>query len=257
MKKNKEIKIIPKKIHLIWFGSVFSEEHKTNIFKNHANGYEIKVWGEEDFDWDVLCKIPYIKKARENKEWAFLSDYLRLKIIYENGGIYFDCDMELVKDISNLIVEKNLILAFENNTSLSMGFFAATKGNDFILELLKIYNSYELEENIMGNLIWNFIGKKIGLKLNGKFQEMDDIVIFDYRKISLYNESKKKKIMNNQWIIHKHTLTWIPKKYRHITKMVIIVSQKIPIINKMFPIVTYRYNKKIRKNFDFIKTKEN
>ena len=31
-----------------------------------------------------------MKQAYEAKKWAFVTDYMRLDIIYEHGGIYLD-----------------------------------------------------------------------------------------------------------------------------------------------------------------------
>lgn len=38
-----------------------------------------------------------MKQAYEAKKWAFVTDYMRLDIIYEHGGIYLDTDVELIK----------------------------------------------------------------------------------------------------------------------------------------------------------------
>lgn len=39
----------------------------------------------------------------DQKKYAFLSDYLRLVIIDKYGGIYFDTDVELVRNFDTLL----------------------------------------------------------------------------------------------------------------------------------------------------------
>lgn len=61
--------------------------------------YEIKRWDESNFD---INSCDYVREAYEAKKWAFVSDYARYKILYENGGLYFDTDVELIKSIDDI-----------------------------------------------------------------------------------------------------------------------------------------------------------
>ena len=42
---------------------------------------------------------PYTKEAYEAKKWAFVSDYVRFRVLYNYGGLYFDTDVEVIKNI--------------------------------------------------------------------------------------------------------------------------------------------------------------
>ena len=92
--------MIPKILHYIWFGN----GEKTPLtkkcmesWKTFMPDFEIKVWDENIFNPYESCT--YVKQAYEVKKWAFVSDYVRLKALYEYGGIYLDTDMELLKPI--------------------------------------------------------------------------------------------------------------------------------------------------------------
>ena len=50
------------------------------------------------------------------KKWAFLSDYARLRMIYENGGVYLDTDLELVKPLDDLL-HNNLEISFTHGVT--------------------------------------------------------------------------------------------------------------------------------------------
>lgn len=93
---------IPKKIHYCWFGrNPLTESAKKCIesWKKYCPEYEIIEWNENNFD---LTENRYAREAYEQKKWAFVSDYARLKIVYEQGGIYMDVDVELIKPLDEL-----------------------------------------------------------------------------------------------------------------------------------------------------------
>lgn len=56
--------------------------------------YEIKQWDEKNFD---IKDCKYAEQAYASKKWAFVADYARFVILFKEGGIYFDTDVELVK----------------------------------------------------------------------------------------------------------------------------------------------------------------
>lgn len=94
---------IPKVIHYCWFGrnpKPKLAEKCIKSWKKYCPDYEIIEWNEDNFDFS---KSVYCKEAYEAEKWAFVTDYARLTILYEHGGIYFDTDVELLKNIDNLL----------------------------------------------------------------------------------------------------------------------------------------------------------
>ena len=64
--------------------------------------YLIVEWNEKNFN---IKECPqYVIDAYHRKKWAFVTDYVRLRVVYEYGGIYFDTDVELVKKIDFLLL---------------------------------------------------------------------------------------------------------------------------------------------------------
>ena len=81
---------IEKVISYCWFGhNPLPEKVKICIssWKRMCPDYKIIEWNESNYD---INKHPYMRDAYKNKKWAFVSDYARLDIIYEHGGIYLD-----------------------------------------------------------------------------------------------------------------------------------------------------------------------
>ena len=131
---------IPKVIHYCWFGKgkmPSLAEKCIASWKKYCPDYEIICHNEDDFD---ISENRYAKEAYEAQKWAFVSDYARLKVLYENGGIYLDTDVEIIKPIDDLIRE-NGFMGFDDNGVISTGLgFACEKGNELVKTLLADYD---------------------------------------------------------------------------------------------------------------------
>ena len=132
--------MIPKVIHYCWFGK--GEMPKIakkciESWKKFCPDYEIICWNEDNFD---LTQNRYMREAYEAGKWAFVSDWARLKVIYDNGGIYLDTDVELIKPIDNLLDTRGF-MGFDEKGIVATGLgFGAEKENEIIGEFLKDYN---------------------------------------------------------------------------------------------------------------------
>lgn len=136
--------MIPKVIHYCWFGGNPLPETAVKCiesWKKYCPNYEIRQWDESNFD--VNC-CTYVKQAYEAKKWAFISDYARFQILYEQGGLYFDTDVELIKPIDDL-VEKGPFMGAERHTEglpeVNPGVgLAARAGMPLYRELIQAYH---------------------------------------------------------------------------------------------------------------------
>ena len=142
MQENK----IPKIIHYVWFGHNPKGElieKCIESWKYHMPDYKIIEWNEGNFD---ISSHPYTKNAYANKKWAFVSDYVRLKILYEQGGIYLDTDMYILKNLDDFIDKKSganyeLVLGKEDATHISAGMIACAPHNEYIKSMLDYYDN--------------------------------------------------------------------------------------------------------------------
>ncbi len=140
--------MIPKIIHYCWFGGNPLPELALKCiesWKKYLPDYEIKEWNENNFDLNC-CN--FVKEAYEAKKWAFVSDVARLKIIYEEGGIYLDTDVQVIKSFDDLL-NNQCFLGEETSGFINTGLgFGAIKNSQIIKELLEIYevNHFKLED---------------------------------------------------------------------------------------------------------------
>lgn len=112
--------LIPKVIHYCWFGgNPIPEKYKywMKTWKKYCPDYEIVEWNESNYDYK---KNEYMYEAYKAKKWGFVSDYARLDIIYEHGGIYLDTDVELVKNLDDLLYQK-AFAAKQNDSWVATG----------------------------------------------------------------------------------------------------------------------------------------
>ncbi len=135
--------MIPKKIHYCWFGRNPKPKLMQRCiasWKKYCPDYELIEWNEDNFDLD--CS-PYVRQAYEAKKWAFVTDFARLWIVYEQGGIYLDTDVELLRPLDGLL-KHSAFFGLEDNGSIATGLgFGAEKGNSLVLEMLKGYDGVD------------------------------------------------------------------------------------------------------------------
>ena len=96
---------IPKKIHYCWFGRNSLPPLAVKClesWKRFFPDYEIKEWNEDNFDVNI---ISYTAEAYRVKKYAFVSDYARFWILYHYGGLYFDTDVEVIKNMDDIIAK--------------------------------------------------------------------------------------------------------------------------------------------------------
>lgn len=131
--------MIPKIIHYCWFGG--NPLPKTALkciesWKKFLPDFEIKEWNEQNFD---VMMNDYTRFCYENRRWAFLSDYARLWVVEQEGGIYFDVDVEVVKHPGELMDEK-AFFGFEYPNYINTGIgFGAEAHHPALHEMMRIY----------------------------------------------------------------------------------------------------------------------
>lgn len=134
--------MIPKIIHYCWFGGKplpkLAQKCIASWRKFFPN-YEIWQWSEKELEassnlndnisspYDKLMgfdvnSIQYTLEAYDAKKYAFVSDYARFWILYNYGGIYFDTDVEVIKDMAPILIVGNYMgKEFGNGMVLSDG----------------------------------------------------------------------------------------------------------------------------------------
>lgn len=171
--------MIPKKIHYCWFGKNPKPKLAKKCiasWKKYCPDYEIIEWNEENFD---VNRNGYTRMCYEQKKYAFLSDYVRLLVVAEHGGVYFDTDVELIRPIDPLL-ENGAFFCFETSECINSGLgFGTVAHGVAITAMLKEYDFLlDGSEGTRGCPILNTSALvKLGLERNGTLQQVGEATI--------------------------------------------------------------------------------
>jgi len=248
--------MIPKIIHYCWFGKGQMTEKEIKCiesWKKFCPDYEIALWNEDNYD---INKNKFISKAYEEKKWAFVTDYARLDIIYNNGGIYLDTDVELIKNLDSLLDNK-AFMGFEKGRVIATGLgFGAEKNHPAIKALRDTYNNIDFDINGNQNINCPELNSKYlisrGAVMNDQMQVVDDITLYPTEYFCpLHSTSGEMNITKNTYSIHWYSMSWLPKAEKKSRLLEQKLSRLIGnrIANKFVRILylPYRINKKLKK----------
>lgn len=207
--------MIPKVIHYCWFGR--GEKSKLtrqciDSWQKHCPDYKIIEWNEDNFNIDMN---EYTRMCYQSKKWAFLSDYVRLVVVYHNGGIYFDTDVEVIRSFDELL-DSDAFFGFENNEYVATGLgFGSKKGHCSVYYMLEEYNDFlDGKSEVTKCPQLNTAGLlKIGLVQNGKLQRLEyDTIIYpmDYFN-PLDDATGKLHITEYTYSINHYGKSWMKK----------------------------------------------
>lgn len=255
---------IPKIIHYCWFGGNPLPELAIkciNSWRIFFPDYEIVEWNENNFDVNI---IPYTRDAYKAKKYAFVSDYARFWILYKYGGVYFDTDVEVIKDMRP-IIEMGAFMGCENdlkeiqdvnnnlNACLSIGVapglgLAVQPMHKIYKELLDLYSKLSFinsNGSYNNKTVVEYTTElliKHGLIETCKIQSIQGIFIYpkeyfcplDYKTGELV-------ITENCYSIHHYMGSWQKNKSRIFNKVSAVIgvklAHKIAILLKNFHII--------------------
>ncbi|MFG5857003.1 MAG: glycosyltransferase family 32 protein [Dysgonomonas mossii] len=210
--------MIPKTIHYCWFGRKPLPALAIKCiesWKKYLPDYAIKEWNEDNFNVDI---IPYTQEAYNVKKYAYVSDYARFKVLHDEGGIYLDVDVEVLKSLDSLLTNK-AFAGFETDTMVAPGLILGAEKEDKLIK--DILNRYNNKSFILSDGSFNYetvvvhmtnILVEKGLLLNGKLQTISGLTIYpsDYFSPKSF-ETDKINITKNTYTIHHYAASWVPR----------------------------------------------
>lgn len=108
---------IPKVIHYCRFGHLSTNELQNKCLKSWGKllpEYTFQQWDEHNVPTDS----EYLQSALKNKKWANASNYMRARALYEQGGIYLDTDIEMLRSFNHLL-NNEMFLGYEDDTFIN------------------------------------------------------------------------------------------------------------------------------------------
>lgn len=159
--------MIPKVINYCWFGgNELPKETKKCIesWKKYCPGYQIVEWNESNFD--IHCH-PFVESAYNSKAWAFVSDYARLKVIYDNGGIYLDTDVKVLKNLDFLLQNEMYVGIQQQGEYCNTGLgFGAYKQHPIVKQMMEKYDGLKYSDDVKEKIACPYLNDSV-IKENG------------------------------------------------------------------------------------------
>ena len=214
---------IPKIIHYCWLsGDPFSELAQKCIASWHKAmpDYTYILWDRERVK-EISNK--WIDGAINAKKWAFAADYIRLYSLCKYGGIYLDCDVEVLKPFDNLLNQECFLGREGHKNVVEAAVMGSSPNQDWTKKALDWYSDRNFDVTQLNNpsIAVPFILKKI---LN------------DYPNIRLLpaeyfspkdNRTGERNITSNTYAIHHFDGNWHSDYQREYFRIRVEYSKKL------------------------------
>lgn len=124
--------------------------------------------------------------------WAFVSDFARLKVVYDNGGIYLDTDVILKNNLDDLLMY-DAWFAQDDIRWINTGLgFGAKKDNKLIGKILESRSTIDFDYTICNAIDTPIIRAFLNCKQSRESQCINNILIVgmvDYPKYAQHLET--------------------------------------------------------------------
>ncbi len=270
--------MIPKKIHYCWFGGKPLPNEMIRFiesWKKFCPDYEIIRWDESNYD--ITHSIPFVQEAYKCKKFAFVSDYVRLDVMYREGGIYMDTDVELVKTLDEFLhhrfftsieyIEDNVRLLNVNNRlnkdgskknpsdiiigiGIMSAFWGVEPHHPYMLDCLNFYKDKTFiqpdgsyYDKVILTVVMALCAEKYGFKYKKGFQNLNEGMCLYPDEYFTYIGYRTEKSV----ALHVAYNSWREVSYVHLLyykcsqfkllKQIKTFLMKIPIIHRVFDLI--------------------
>lgn len=209
---------IPKVLHYTWFsGEEMPDDMKYCIdsWYKFCSDYTIKEWNMSNYD---VSKNQYMYDAFKTKKWGFIADYARLDIIYREGGIYLDTDVEVIKNLDELRYNSAFI-SYQSLNEVNAGSgFGAVPNHPAIKAMRDEYNEAvfygrDLMKNPTSPYWQTKTLKRLGLRCDGGFQVLGDLTVYPREFLCVKSlQTGLIRKTENSYTIHHFAASWLEEK---------------------------------------------
>ena len=209
----------PEIIHYCWFGGAPFPKlvgECIESWKQQFPGYETKLWNEEN---SGIAESIFAKQALEAKQYAFVSDWVRLRKLYDLGGTYFDTDLMAMPGLRELLEKEDNVLGFETSRQVGTAIMSFVPHHPLLERLLKCYEkpfSENGKQNICANVgVLTDLLVADGLQLNRQTQRIGDITVFK-RELFFPKQIKAGKfaVSPETVAVHRCTGSWMSERQK-------------------------------------------
>lgn len=216
---------IPKVIHYVWVGGKPLPKFQQKCiasWKKYLPDYEIIEWNESNFD---ISSNHYCQEAYEAKKYAFVSDYIRIYVLYHHGGIYMDTDVEVLQTFPEEFLQCEAFSGYETPNTIPTGIMASTAKQRMFRQILDFYETaHFINEDGSQNIITNVstitkIAKRNGFVPDNTKKEILGFTLYPQTYFCpLSHDSAETYFSENTYTIHHFRGTWCDRKTQFVGK---------------------------------------
>ena len=212
--RESETPFIPKIIHYAWLGGEKPDYIKKNIDGWHrlCPDYEIIEWNEHNYD---VTKNKYMNQAYQTEKWGFVPDYMRLDVVYQQGGIYLDTDIEMIRRPDELLFQK-CFGSTDATLTMNLGSgFGAAPGCEIIRRLRDYYNniSFIRADGSIDNTSCNthsyHVLEPLGYTISDKLQRVGEMNIYPMIFQGAAQYTRTRRVTEKTFFVHYGSCSWM------------------------------------------------
>lgn len=228
--------MIPRKIHYCWFGEAPRSDLNRRCIESWHRvmpDYQIKEWNETNSPLDG----PYARAAYDKKLWSKVSNLVRLQALYAEGGIYFDTDVEAIKDFSPLLHDECFV-GFQQEEEtvdwVNNAVLGARPGHPFLKRCAGLTEKVfeEKGEYLRSPTVMTTVLKEMGLREYG-MQEAEGVRVYPIEYFYPYpwfGEFEQGCIKENTYCVHHWEGTWLRKERTRVRRALRIMRRVVRTI---------------------------
>ena len=207
--------MIPKVIHYFWFGTKEIPDWQKKCIESwhrYCPDYEFRLWNEENYD---IHKCKYMEDAYASGRMGFVPDYARIDLLYREGGIYLDTDVELLRPLDELLYQP-AFCCMQSNGVVNLGSgFGCVPGMEIIREMR---DEYLTAEFILADGTYNLqmsspqyqtrTLERYGFHPDNTYQIIEDMTVYPADVLCGACLNGKRETTQNSYALHLPSLSW-------------------------------------------------
>lgn len=215
-----------KLIHAVWLGSRMPPLSHVCIDDWKKMGFDVQLWtdsNERVQGWINDC--PFAKRCHYLGLYAFVADYLRLKILQDRGGLYLDTDVTIRRDPFPLFSESKFVIGYEDQDCLGTAVIYAEPDSKILSFLIDFYESEIWSSPLyMGPQIATLLIKERKLCEIESAKLLPKEVFYPYQQEPLIFECPK-----DSYLIH-----WFQHSWKRSPGIVFLKSKHLGLLGKVY-----------------------
>ena len=133
--------MIPRILHAWWGGPPMPDHLAAHLdrWRELHPDWEVRVWTPETTPRlrnQDLYDHPE-KHSPKSNPWQWRSDLARYEILYDQGGVYVDCDLKPLRPIDPLVEGAESVIAREDKRYINNAFMGSSPGSRFLADVLR------------------------------------------------------------------------------------------------------------------------